>query len=82
MEKKMDEKMDPKQLKQVSGGCIFFHTWSTDGMLSIHTNDGEYTEWICKDCGDRKYTKNGEDISKGEFDAARQRYSSLATEHY
>ena len=83
MEKKTDEKMNPKQLEQVSGGCIFFHTWSPDGMV-INLDDGEYIEWICKDCGERSYTKNGEDITKEEFEAAKKWFADLPTskEHY
>ena len=75
------KELNMKELEQVNGGCVFYHTYSPDGM-ELRLDDGTYTEWICKDCGDRRYTKNGKDISKEEFEAARKRFDGKTTEHY
>ena len=81
MERKVDVKLNPNELEQVSGGCVFYHTMSPDGAY-LRMDDGDYVERICKDCGARSYTKNGQDISKEEFEDARQQFNNPSAEHY
>ena len=80
-ERKVDVKLNPNELEQVSGGCVFYHTMSPDGAY-LRMDDGDYVERICKDCGARSYTKNGQDISKEEFEDARQQFNNPSAEHY
>lgn len=50
--------------------------------MCIRMSDGEYLEWICKDCGAKSYTKDGNDISKEEFDAAKDRFDKMGSQHF
>ncbi len=81
MEKRPNEEMDLNKLEKVAGGCLFSHSYAPDGMC-IRMSDGEYLEWICKDCGAKSYTKDGNDISKEEFDAAKDRFDKMGSQHF
>lgn len=43
MERKVDVKLNPNELEQVSGGCVFYHTMSPDGAY-LRMDDGDYVE--------------------------------------
>ena len=48
---------------------FFWHTYIGCSQLTLH--DGtQYIRWECEDRGKLRYTKNGEEISEAEFNAA------------
>ena len=70
------QQLSDDEVENAAGGkCWFYHTYRSIED-SFHP-EGHFRKGVCKDCGEVIYQKDGEEISKEEYDRVRNDGQSL-----